>query len=84
MVAGTIPASRARTMLTGLSSTSTSIPSSLQRVTLSKEQCRSSYGIPIFSSQRSVAARVDVRRWLVTWIQCPCSCQSRTVSTASG
>ena len=42
IVAGTMPASRARTMLTGLSSTSTSMPSSTQRVTLSNEQCRSS------------------------------------------
>ena len=42
IVAATMPASRARAMFTGLSSTSTWIPSSSQRVTLSNEQCRSS------------------------------------------
>jgi hypothetical protein len=69
-------------MLTGLSSTSTSIPSSLQRVTLSNEQCRSSNGIPMLDSHCAVAVAVWGRRWLVTWIQWPASCQSRTVSTA--
>ena len=58
IVAGTMPASPARTMFTGLSSTSTSMPSSTQRVTLSNEQCRSSKGMPIASSQRAVAAAV--------------------------
>ena len=79
-----MPALRAFTMFTGLSSTSTSISSSMQREILSNEQCRSSYGMPMLSSQRSVAGAVTGRRWLVTWIQCPCSCHARTVSTASG
>ena len=82
MVAGTMPASRARTMLIGLSSTSTSMPNSAQRVTLSNEQCRSSKGMPILPSHSAVAFAVWGRRWLVTWIQCPWACQSRTVSTA--
>ena len=78
-----MPASRARTMLIGLSSTSTSMPSSAQRVTLSNEQCRSSKGMPILARASSaVAFAVWARRWLVTWIQCPWACQSRTVSTA--
>ena len=71
-------------MLTGLSSTSTSIPSSTQQVTLSNEQWRSSNGIPIASSQAAVASWAPCRRWLVTWIQWPASCQARTVSTAPG
>ena len=41
-VAGTIPSARAFAMFTGLSSTSTWIPSSTQRGTLSNEQWRSS------------------------------------------
>ena len=32
----------------------------------------------------AVAGRAEPRRWLVTWIQWPASCQSRTVSTAPG
>ena len=32
--------------------------------------------MPIASSQRAVAAWAESRRWLVTWIQCPASCQA--------
>ena len=84
IVAATIPASCAFAMFAGLSSTSTCTPSSTQRLTLSNEQWRSSNGIPIASSQAAVASCAPCRRWLVTWIQCPASCQARTVSTAPG
>jgi hypothetical protein len=40
--------------------------------------------MPMVSSQDAVASWVERRRWLVTWIQWPASCQARTVSTASG
>ena len=70
-VAASMPASRARRRLSGLSSISRSMPSSRQRATLSSSQESPWWRRPMSSSQRRVAVSDRSARRLVMWMECP-------------